>query len=208
MSNKRFQYSAEQMNNAVEAVRTGQSTRGASKSYGVPYSTLANKCTQTIQERKIGRAPTLSTSDEKDLASWAISHAKMGFPVNRMALQYAAQGIVKDKKMDTTFKDGRPGNKWIRNFLKRHPEIFERYAENVTKARAAVTPRQLKNGFCTFTITYSKRKPMTSWRTRPGYLMVMRVAFSPARRLARFWDQRVIKISTKSLQVMTRSQLL
>lgn len=148
MSKDLFKYSEEQMNNAVEAVHNGQSMRGASKSYEVPYSTLSNKCKgMTPQERKMGPNTVLSATEEQEIVAWAISHAKGGFPVNRTNLQDAVECIIKDKNLMTVFKDNRPGKKWITLFLKRHPEITERHAENINKARAAVTPERIKGWF-------------------------------------------------------------
>ncbi|KAG5883640.1 hypothetical protein JTB14_025143 [Gonioctena quinquepunctata] len=43
--------------------------------------------------------------------------------------------------------DGKPGQKWYKNFLKRHPEISLREAKTVNRARAIITEQYIRTWF-------------------------------------------------------------
>lgn len=45
------------------------------------------------------------------------------------------------------FINNRPGRKWYNSFLKRHPEISQKHAEYVKKARGAVTEHKIRSWF-------------------------------------------------------------
>nr|CAI5853559.1 unnamed protein product [Callosobruchus analis] len=57
------------------------------------------------------------------------------------------EAIVKNTEKEAAFKNGKPGQKWYSNFLKRHPRIALREAESVTKARAIVTEEAIRAWF-------------------------------------------------------------
>lgn len=52
-----------------------------------------------------------------------------------------------DQKKQNLFRDNRPGKKWFESFLKRHPNLVEKTAENLTKARDGVKETDVINWF-------------------------------------------------------------
>ncbi|CAG5030687.1 unnamed protein product [Parnassius apollo] len=64
-------------------------------------------------------------------------------------MQYRGQieNIVKKSNLKNPFKDGIPGQKWLKSFLKRHPEISLRVPENFSKDRVLVTEATIRNWF-------------------------------------------------------------
>lgn len=59
----------------------------------------------------------------------------------------SVQKVIKDFPRTTPFKDSRPGDKWMKLFLKRNPEIAKRNTEVISKARAAVTEEKIRDWF-------------------------------------------------------------
>jgi hypothetical protein len=73
--------------------------------------------------------------------------AKAGFPFDKDGLIYSVKQIVSESKMQTPFKRNIPGNKWYHSFLKRHPDLSEKKAEYINKARATVTQAKIETWF-------------------------------------------------------------
>jgi len=59
----------------------------------------------------------------------------------------SVQKVIKDFPRTTPFKDSRPGEKWMKLFLKRNSEITKRNTEVISKARAAVTEEKISDWF-------------------------------------------------------------
>ena len=78
----------------------------------------------------------LTKSEEEKIVRWLIDLAKCGFPRKKEELLDSVQKIVLDSKRRTPFKNDRPGEKWYKLFLNRHPEIALREPERVTKGRS------------------------------------------------------------------------
>lgn len=125
------------------------SVRMAGREFGIPKRTLQDhKCGKLPQvQRKTGPQPILSLEGEEKLANWVINLAKCGFPVKKSDLIETVEAIVKNTEKENLFKNGRPGQKWYSNFLKRHPQISLREAESVNKARAIVTEEAIRAWF-------------------------------------------------------------
>lgn len=54
---------------------------------------------------------------------------------------------VMDAGRENPFKDNRPGYKWYRLFMKRHPDLSIRSAQNLTSTRASVSETDLRQWF-------------------------------------------------------------
>ena len=64
----KFAYKEEDMEKAIAAVEGGMSKRCASKTFGVPRTTLMDKLVgRTPRERRIGHLPYLTRLEEDDL---------------------------------------------------------------------------------------------------------------------------------------------
>ncbi|XP_045767599.1 uncharacterized protein LOC123868946 isoform X2 [Maniola jurtina] len=145
----RRNYTKEQMAKAIEEVNRGEKVAVAALKHGVPRITLFNKITgKTPIECNFGPATILSQEEEKLLVQWVLHMADRHFPVTKDHLLDSVQKIIIEKNLDTCpFTNNRPGKKWYASFLKRHPEIKERIAQNLSRARENVTEEELRNWF-------------------------------------------------------------
>lgn len=67
----KFTYSQEQVLQALDAVRKGETVNSASKRFGIPQSTLALKASgKTPLIRKMGPKPILGYNIEEMLVNW------------------------------------------------------------------------------------------------------------------------------------------
>lgn len=113
--------------------------------------------TATIQDRIHGRVsdkakntvpePLLTHEREEKIVKWIKNMAKCGFPLKKSDLMETIVKLLKDTKQQSLFKDGKPGQKWYYNFLKRHPDIALREAESINKARAIITEKRIRLRF-------------------------------------------------------------
>ncbi|KAI5638887.1 DDE superfamily endonuclease domain-containing protein [Phthorimaea operculella] len=141
-------YTPLQMAKAIEAVKGGEKISTAANKYGVPRITLYDKISgKTPVECSMGPSTYLSTEEEAILEKWILDMAEKHIPITRDELLDSVQRIIADQKRKTPFTDNRPGRKWYNLFLKRHPAISERTAQNLTTARDAVTEENLKSWF-------------------------------------------------------------
>ncbi|CAG4973401.1 unnamed protein product [Parnassius apollo] len=142
-------YKPEQMAHAIEAVRKeGQSVSAAAKRFGVPRITLHNKISgKSPMVCTMGPSTVLTTVEEDLLVKWAIASAERRFPITREQLLDSVQRIVTVQRKSTPFTANRPGKKWFSSFIKRHPILAERTAENLSSARNEVTEEQINNWF-------------------------------------------------------------
>lgn len=160
-----FKYDEESVSAAVKAVQMdGMSQKQASKTFAVPRSTLQRKLKGDLKPRKMGPATILSTAEEAVLEEWLIAMARKGFPVHRRNLLNTVKSIIQETRPDENpFKDGKPGRTWFASFLKRHPNLKEKHAESITKARASVTKEGIERWF----------GEVTNYLREEGYLHIM-----------------------------------
>uniref|UniRef100_A0A1Y1LYU9 HTH CENPB-type domain-containing protein n=1 Tax=Photinus pyralis TaxID=7054 RepID=A0A1Y1LYU9_PHOPY len=135
---------------AIEAVtKNGINKKAAAREFKVPRSTLVRRLAlATPYSRKMGPATEIPEAEEKIIENWVLAIARKGFPVHRQNLILSVKKMVEDMGKETKyFLNGTPGRSWFRGFLKRHPKIKEKYAEAVSKARAAVTQDRIEGWF-------------------------------------------------------------
>ncbi|XP_069358266.1 uncharacterized protein [Maniola hyperantus] len=96
---------------------------------------------------KVGPDPVLGREIEEKLSKWLINMAKCGFPLTKQDLIESVSKIIRDSGIKNPFKEGKPGDTWYHNFLKRHPEISIRVPEGINNARAAVTETRIRSWF-------------------------------------------------------------
>ncbi|KAG5893729.1 hypothetical protein JTB14_022337 [Gonioctena quinquepunctata] len=125
----RKKYSQDQMNAALEAVARG-----------IPVGRLPTEC-------RMGPRTVLTTNKEDLLEKWILSLAKVHHPVNKEQLLDSVSLIVQESKRPNPFANSRPGRKWYDSFMKRHPNLSERVAQNLTPARENVSEPQLRQWF-------------------------------------------------------------
>lgn len=136
------------MGDAITAVQNGEPMATAAKRYGVPRITLHNKISgKTPMNCNMGPSTILKEEEEDLLVKWILAAAERRFPVSKEQLLDSVQRIVSEKNISTPFTDNRPGKKWFSSFLKRHPIISQRTAENLTTTRDDVTEEQINSWF-------------------------------------------------------------
>jgi hypothetical protein len=134
---------------AIQDVKDGiESLNSASKKYNSPKSTLHYKINaKTPNIRKMGPKPVLDEFEESRLEQWILAKAKLGFPMHPSEVKDAVQKILTETNRPNPFKNNRPGEKWLKLFLQRHPNIVKRNTEIISKSRAAVTETAIRKWF-------------------------------------------------------------
>lgn len=153
LKRKLFNYSEEALKEALHQIRSSQiSIREASRQFRVPRATLQDRLHGRRGDtlKKTGPQPIMSIEGEERIATWAINIAKCGFPIKKDNLIDTVTKIARDTGKLHRFVNQKPGIRWYKNFLKRHPQISVREAEGVTKARAVVTEEYIRSWFRDF----------------------------------------------------------
>lgn len=149
--NRKFHtYSNTAVESALRCIRDSRiSIREASACFGIPRATIHDKLSgkSPAMKKKTGPPPILTVEGEKKIADWAIKIAKCGFPISKSDLIEAVTKIATDTGKLGAFPNGSPGVRWYKGFLKRHPEISQREAEGINKARALVTEELIRSWF-------------------------------------------------------------
>ncbi|KAJ8938287.1 hypothetical protein NQ314_011539 [Rhamnusium bicolor] len=146
---KFHQYSDENLQKAIEAVRNGAKIRETCRNYAIPRGTLQDRLQGRVpnKARQMGPDPYLSLENENKIVQWILQLAKCGFPIKKQELISTVQKIVLVEKIKTPFKNGKPGQKWYKSFLQRHPQVSARTAESINKSRAKITKEYIKSWF-------------------------------------------------------------
>lgn len=144
----KFQYTEAALLAAVEACNNGEAAATAAKTYGIPRTTLLDKLKgRTPLARKMGPRTILTSEEELDLEIWILELAKRGFLVTKEQLIDSVAKLIVELKRPNSFTEGRPGQKWYSSFLRRHPRISLRTCQNLTKSRAVVTEKKIRDWF-------------------------------------------------------------
>lgn len=148
MPPKRRQYSRITVDAAIKYLQeTGESTRNVSKKFGIPRSTLQFKIKNPHTKDKCGPNTILTETEENLIVSWIINLAKKGFPRNIDGIVSSVQDFLTDVPRPNPFKNNRPGDGWVKLFLRRHPILASRTSEGVSYASACITENDIKKWF-------------------------------------------------------------
>ncbi|XP_003424241.1 uncharacterized protein LOC100679579 [Nasonia vitripennis] len=152
-------YSLEALQAALNAMGEGQTLRQAAANFGVPKSTLflKSKCIVPLECKK-GPRTVLSTEDEAEIVSWIVFSADSGHPVTKSRLLDYVQKYATEKKIDTPFKNNRPGQHWYRAFMKRNPNLSNKIVHNHASTRAPVTEEDLRDWFAKIRLHLEDKK--------------------------------------------------
>ena len=133
-SKKNQQWTEEQMARALTAYDEGMSMRQASQCNGIPYSTFREWCYGERKSRKRGPAGVLSPVEEELIVAYLHSMCERGLGLSPIALKMKVFEITKDRV--TPFKNGIPGDGWLRWFKHRHPDLTMRVSQALEASRA------------------------------------------------------------------------
>ncbi|KAJ8931636.1 hypothetical protein NQ314_015430 [Rhamnusium bicolor] len=89
---------------------------------------------------------TLTSEDDKIMET-NIENRQSKLLFQDKILNDSVEHIVKQTKRENKFSNNRPGDKWYKLFLRRHPEVSVRVSQNLTAARENVTEAQIRNWF-------------------------------------------------------------
>ncbi|WAQ93423.1 hypothetical protein MAR_005894, partial [Mya arenaria] len=128
---------------AISAVRRNVlSQRAAAAQYGVPRSILRDGVGQKKKGTQTGQRRMLTDVEERALVTYLIYMANQCLPHTRDIARYV------DESRATLFnmKDG-PSDKYFRQMFARHPDITEKRAETLDKARKSMSTQQTIDDF-------------------------------------------------------------
>ena len=146
---RRFHYSPEDLRKAFEDAKEGRlSINKACEQYKIPKGTLINKLRGgNPSVKKMGPQPILDNTEESMLKEWILDKAHIGYPMHPAVVKQAVQSVLDRIPRPNPFVGNLPGNKWLRLFLKRHPEIKLKNSEILSKTRASVTEENIREWF-------------------------------------------------------------
>lgn len=142
----RYQYNVEDLENAVKAVTTNQlSYRKAAEVFKVPRGTLVGR----VKNKYAGKGKTtVLTADEEDMfANGLLDMSNSGFPATKLQLLDSVQLYLNKEERTTPFVENRPGRDWYERFMKRHPDLSLRIAQNLTKSRSNLSEAAIRSWF-------------------------------------------------------------
>ncbi|XP_068082293.1 uncharacterized protein [Anabrus simplex] len=123
-------YSSEDLEKALSDVKNGnKTTRGAAAFYNIPRSTLKHYVLGTRGKGNVSQGPNkggggvksyLSADDEEELANGIRIMEKNGFGLTREEVLDIVKCYIVQNKLETRFKNQRPGEDWFRSFRKRN----------------------------------------------------------------------------------------
>lgn len=70
-----------------------------------------------------------------------------GFPVTRRQLLTSVQAILNKTKQKKAVINNKPGQSWWKSFETRHPELCERFSQNLLYTRACVSEEKIRTWF-------------------------------------------------------------
>jgi hypothetical protein len=146
MDNKRFQYTPEDLKNAIDAIISQTlSYRQAAQHYKVPKGTLEthvkNKCARK------GKLTVLTSLEEDMIVNWLLNASDRGFPATKTQLMNSVQMFLNRELRTTVFKNNKPGRDWYGRFMGRHPELSLRISQNLSKSRSILSEAAIRSWF-------------------------------------------------------------
>jgi hypothetical protein len=152
------------MERAVMAVKNKRLTvRAAAERYGVPRSTLQDKC-KGIHEHRHGRPTVLSEAEESHLANnILLLSAEWGFPFSHVDLKHFIKSYLDRKGANTRFKNNLPTSRFVTSFLRRNPRLTLRRASLIKRARAAVSVEIITEFITNYSKSAEGVEPANIW---------------------------------------------
>lgn len=141
-------YTKDALDEALQEINNKTlSLRAVAKKYDIPRGTLQFKLKNPTSKSQFGPTPYLTHEEENSIKEWLIKMARKGFPRKSDDVLDTVQKFLTDNPRDTPFVNNRPGQGWLKAFLKRHPNLAPRTSEGVTKSSACVSETDIKKWF-------------------------------------------------------------
>ena len=139
-SRRYLDFDDDQLKKAIDAINSGSSQRDAAKRFGIPRSTLARRLKGTGKPKKPGRPPVLTEDEEKIIVHKTQVMCDWGYPLDGLDLRYLVKQYLDRKGVnEKMFKNNLPSHEYVLHFLRRNPELTNRFANNIKRARAKVS---------------------------------------------------------------------
>ena len=141
----RADWTHENLQDAVKAVQSGMSLNEASKSFGVPWSTLKRRITSGCFTKKALGGPRVLTLElENKMVKHILRLQKVGFAPTRTDVRTMAYKLAEKCNQQHKFNRQKQmaGLDWLHLFLKRHPELSIRKSEGVSQSRSRALNRK------------------------------------------------------------------
>ena len=136
---KRKKWTKEQMVKAMEAVRSGSGINRAALDYGVPHTTLKDRLSGRVKDGVLpGPEPYLASEEEKELATFLVDCAAVGFGKTRREVMGIVEQVILEKEAAEKRKILRAekiSDGWWRRFQKRQKELSLRRGDNTSHLR-------------------------------------------------------------------------
>ena len=147
-------YTNEDVEKAVNAVRKGMSLRAAEAQFKIPMKTISNKV-KNLHLQNYGRPTVFSEDEERQLVKLLQTCGEWGQPMDKMDLRVIAKTMLeKQGRRVPQFQNNMPGEDWATSFLKRNKEaLVRRTAENIKRCRAEKTPEEINEYFDQLAVT-------------------------------------------------------
>ncbi|GFR62014.1 tigger transposable element-derived protein 6-like protein [Elysia marginata] len=147
MANQQEQvkYTQEMLEEAVDLVRhKAISLNEASRSFGIPLSTLGDK----VRGRRPIKARSkflLTSEEEQRVVDVLYAQRSLGRTVDDLKLK--VKEVLELRGDEGRRGDGLPGKDWVLSFRKRHPELSIRTPQALGKERALITAEDVERWF-------------------------------------------------------------
>ncbi|KAJ8944259.1 hypothetical protein NQ318_013671 [Aromia moschata] len=141
-------YTPETLEAALAEVKTKKlSLRKAAEKYQIHYNTRWLKL-KGKHTRPHGKPRVFTDEEENAFTAHVIAMSSFGFPVTAWDLRLIVKSYL-DRQGRTVraFQANPPGKDWLTSFLRRHHELTQRIAQNISHARAATDEETVNNFF-------------------------------------------------------------
>lgn len=141
-------YSEEKLQQALDEIKSKSiSLRGAAKKYQIAKNTLWNKI-HGKHTRRHGKPRVFSENEEESFAGHLIALSAFGFPVTAEDMKVCVKAYLdRQGRKVTCFRNNYPGPDWVNLFLKRRPELSQRFSQNISHARAGTDEAMINEYF-------------------------------------------------------------
>ena len=127
----------EKIKRAVQAIKDGLSIRQAEEEYGIPKSILGRRSKGQGAKPK-GHPCVLSKELESTLEKALLTCADWGYPLSVFEVRHFLKKYLDHRGEQSAIPENLPGVEWANGFLKRHPNLLQRNAQNIKRSRAKV----------------------------------------------------------------------
>jgi hypothetical protein len=141
-------FSPQQLEKAVEAVKSGMSLRKAQDKFGVPRCSI-NRAITGKHTGKVGRPYVLSEIDQNVLATCISAAGDWGFPLTLYDIRLIVKAFLdRCGKREPRFEANLPGREFVMSFLQRHKNILSnKMCQNIKRSRAKVDHETINEYF-------------------------------------------------------------